>query len=158
MPQDHLPCCARDGADNEAMQFPGSQARASWPSPLTLVLQDSELGTLARQGEDGLIELSSAQVHWPSPAQRQPQQGWVWPLRLRCEGLEVWEIGAFTPGRIASAQLQREGQDLTPQLPAFYEGRICLQLELARGGVLRLQARTLRITLEGAQLRESLAC
>lgn len=128
------------------------------PSPLTLVLEDSELARLDRQGDMGFIELSSAQVHWPSTTQRRPQQGWVWPLRLQCTGLEAWEMAAFTPGRIASARLQRDGQDLAPQLPAFYEGRIGLWLTLARGGGLHLQARALRITLEGAQLRESLAC
>ncbi len=134
------------------------QALADWPSPLTLVLQDSELLRLGREGDDGLIELSSALVHWHSPSQREPVQGWVWPLRLRWSGLEVWTLRDFTPGRIAQARLSRDGQDLTPQLPALYAGRLALQLEFARGGSLRLQARTLRVGLEGAQLRESLAC
>ena len=131
---------------------------SAWPSPLTLILQDSELLGLVREGEDGLVELSSALVHWPSPSQRLPQQGWVWPLRLQWSGLEAWEVRDFTPGRIAQARLTRDGQDLTPQLPARYEGRMVLQLEFARGGSLRLQARALCIGLEGAQLRESLAC
>ena len=131
---------------------------ADWPSPLTLVLQDSELLRLERTGDEGLIELSSALVQWPSPHQRRPQQGWAWPLQLRWSGVEAWEVRGVTPGRIAQARLALEGQDLTPQLPARYEGRMALQLELARGGSLRLQARALRISLAGAQLRESLAC
>ncbi|MBB2483883.1 hypothetical protein H5407_01450 [Mitsuaria sp. WAJ17] len=140
------------------MLSPPAQAEADWPSPLNLVLQDSELLQLQRGGDEGLIELSSALVHWPSLSQRRPQQGWVWPLRLRCSGLESWEVRDFTPGRIVQARLTLDGQDLTPQLPAFHAGRVALQLELARGGSLHLQARTLRIGLEGALLRESLAC
>lgn len=135
-----------------------AQPATAWPAPLTLVLQDSELLRLTREGDEGLVELSSALVHWPSPSQRQPQQGWIWPLRLQCSGLEAWEVQDFTPGRIAQARLMCNGQDLTPQLPALYTGSVALQLELARSGSLRLQARTLRIGLEGAQLRESLAC
>ena len=140
------------------MQPTPSQVQADWPAPLTLVLPDSELLRLDRQGNAGLLELSSALVQWPSASQRRPQQGWVWPLRLQCLGLETWVVPDFAQGRIASARLRQDGQDLTPQLPAFYEGRMELQLELARGGSLCLRARALRITLEGAQLRESLAC
>lgn len=133
--------------------------RAAWPAPLTLVLADSELGRAWQSGDEACLELASAQVLWPGSTQRQPQQGWVWPLRLRWSGVQGWQAqGGLLQGRIAGARLLLDGRPLQPVLPARHEGRLRLELELARGGGLSLEARTLRITLEGAQLRESLAC
>ena len=135
---------------------------ADWPSPLSLVLADSELDCAERHGDEAVLTLASARVHWPSLTQRAPQQGWLWPLRLQFTGIQAWEAVALLPGRIASAHLQCDGQDLTLTLPGRMderrEGRLTLTLEGSRGGHLRLQAAALRIVLDGAQLRDSLAC
>ncbi|MDL5030600.1 hypothetical protein QRD43_01665 [Pelomonas sp. APW6] len=131
---------------------------ADWPSPLTLVLADSELDSAERRGDEAVLTLASARVHWPSLTQRAPQQGWVWPLRLQFTGIQDWEAAALVPGRIASAHLQCDGQDLTLTLPGRLKGRLTLTLEGSRGGRLRLQAAALLVALDGAQLRESLAC
>lgn len=131
---------------------------AAWPSPLTLLLADSELKRAERDGGQGVIELSSALVQWPDPGQRRPQQGWVWPLRLNWNGLEDWQAEGLLQGRIAAAQLLRDEQAWAPELPGLHEGRLALSLELAQGGWLRLRARQLDIGLDGAQWRESLAC
>lgn len=133
-------------------------APSDWPSPLTLVLVDSELEGAERHGDEAVLTLASAWVHWPSTTQRAPQAGWVWPLRLQFTGIQAWEAVALLPGRIAAAQLQCDGQDLTLTLPGHVTGRLALTLEGSRGGRLRLQATALRIALDGAQLRESLAC
>ena len=131
---------------------------AAWPSPLTLVLPDSELKRVERAGEQGIVDLSSALVQWPDPAQRRPQQGWVWPLRLQWRGLEDWQAEGLLQGRITAAQLLRDGQAWAAALPGLHQGRLALSLELAQGGSLRLRARQLHIGLDGAQWRESLAC
>lgn len=130
----------------------------AWPAPLTLVLADSELRQAWHQDGQCGIELASALVRWPDSRQRQPQQGWVWPLRLQCSGVRAWQSQGLMPGRIATAVLLLDDQPLAPVLPARHAGRLSLALELTHGGQLRLQARTLCISLEGAQLRESLAC
>ncbi len=135
---------------------------ADWPSPLSLILADSELDGAERHGDEAVLTLASARVHWPSLTQRAPQQGWVWPLRLTFTGIQAWEAVALLPGRIASAHLQCDGQDLTLTLPgrleSRLEGRLALTLEGSRGGHLRLQAAALHVALDGAQLRDSLAC
>lgn len=131
-----------------------------WPSPLTLLLEDSELQAALRLDDPSLarLTLASAQVQWASTTQRQPQRGWVWPLTLHFTGVERWEAGDLQPGRIASAQLQRGGVEVTLDLTAPCRGPVTLALQTARGGTLTLQANGLQVELAGAQWRESLAC
>jgi hypothetical protein len=131
-----------------------------WPSPLTLLLEDSELQAAVRLDDPALarLTLASAQVQWASTTQRQPQRGWVWPLTLHFMGVEVWEASDLQPGRIASAQLQREGADVQIDLTAPCCGPITLALQAARGGRLFLRAEGLQVDVVGAQWRESLAC
>lgn len=131
---------------------------ADWPASLTLELADAELAGVERQGTVAVVRLASAPVHWPVPTQRQPQPGWVWPLRLVFTGLQDWQWEALQPGRLAAAQLTRDGQDLTLTLPSHSSGHLTLTLVGARGGRLQLQATALHIDGDGAQLRESLAC
>lgn len=131
-----------------------------WPSPLTLLLEDSELQAALRLDDpsQARITLASAQVQWASATQRQPQRGWVWPLTLHFTGVEHWEAGDLQPGRIASAQLRREGVEVALDLTAPCHGPITLALQTARGGTLTLRAHRLRVELAGARWRESLAC
>ncbi len=129
--------------------------------PLALLLADSEVGAVTRQGATLVIRLAAASVERaPPPPGRAPEAGYSQGICLWLHESAVQADASPLIGRISQAALQVDGTAL-PSVPVPFEtsAPVRLELRLANHSHFVASGRGMSVRFDGeANFRESFAC
>jgi len=119
------------------------------PMPYTLAWPGSELRDLTLDGDGARLRLSAASV----------QGGWLSNVTLVLADATVQGEASQAFGRIAAGRLRVDGRDLALQLPQQATGAIELDLRLANGAQVVVQAAALAArAADDTRFTEDLSC
>lgn len=123
--------------------------------PLTLDFHDSEILDITAQGALLRVRFAAASV-----SDAEGRHGWIPTVQLALADATEAEDVRHAFGKITEGRLRHDGREVGRlALPVTLDGAIELDLRLANGSSLALQARALTATFDAAaRFTEDLSC